>query len=544
MSASRPSARVDYDVVVIGAGFAGLYMAYKSMQLGFTTIGVEAGEGVGGTWFWNRYPGARVDVQSVEYSFSFSKQIQQEWNWTELMAAQPEVEAYLNHVADRLDIRRHVLFSSRVTAMTFDERSATWEVVTDRNGRFRCRFVIAATGCLSVALEPQIPGLETFGGDSLYTSRFPPEGYDFTGKRVAVIGTGSSGVQVIPEIGLQAEHLAVFQRSAAYTRPANNRPFEPGELERIKDSYDDLRAKERASNFGLMQLGSMVVEGIEPPIQRILDTPMPDRIAKLDVLGWDALHAWADVTTDLEANKAATELYAIQISRLVRDPATARSLIPCYPMGCKRQIFDIGYFDTFNRPNVRLVDVAANNIVGITPKGIDTETESFGFDVIVYATGFDAMTGALNRIAITGKRGETLSAVWRQSGPVSYLGLQVAGFPNLFTITGPGSPAVVTNMVVSIEQHVEWIASCLDHLSRNDYSTIEADPTAQDRWGDHVRSLSEGLIRTAPTCNSWYLGSNVPGKKRVYMPYAGGHARYRKECDEIAESKYEGFILS
>ena len=544
VAGAREAITTDFDVVVIGAGFSGLYMLYKLRELGFRANAIEAGEGVGGTWFWNRYPGARCDVQSIEYSFSFSKEIEQEWDWTELMPAQPEIEAYLNFVADRLDLRRDIQFSTKATALTYDEPSATWTVKTDRGDRWTSRFVVAATGCLSAPLEPDIEGLQAFEGASLFTSRFPSEGFDFVGKRVGVIGTGSSGVQVVPEIARVTEHLFVFQRSATYSLPSGNRPLGPGELDDLKANYDDLRRRQRAAFAGVLGFGALSYEGVEPPSQMIMETPMEQRLAKLDELGWAAPLAWADVMVDLEANKAATALYGELIKRVVKDPATAQSLVPHYPMGCKRTTLNASYYETFNLPNVTLVDLRKGGIKAVTPAGIDTEQGSFDLDVIVYATGFDAMTGALNRMEIRGRGGQALNDLWTREGPVTYLGLQVAGFPNLFTITGPGSPSVLSNMVVSIEQHVEWIADCLSYLREHEIRTIEADKSEQDRWVLGVASFAEGSFATAESCNSWYLGANIPGKKRVYMPYLGGLPTYRQVCADVAAADYRGFILA
>ncbi|HZT66244.1 MAG TPA: NAD(P)/FAD-dependent oxidoreductase [Acidimicrobiales bacterium] len=533
-----------FDVIVIGAGFAGLYATHLLRQRGHSVRTLEKGDGVGGTWYWNRYPGARCDVQSIEYSYSFDKEIQQEWDWTELMPAQPEVEAYLNYVADRLDLRRHIQLATVVTRLTYDEDTATWTIETDGEQHFVARYVIAATGCLSAPLDPAIPGLADFSGTTLYTSSYPKEGFDFRGQRVGVVGTGSSAVQCIPVIAEQAEHLYVFQRSAAYTRPADNRPLAPGELDAVKADYESLRARQRAAYAGLVSFGAVSFEGMTPPSRRILETPPEERLAVLERLGWNALGAWADVMYDLEANQAATELYAELVRRQVKDPGVAEALVPHYPMGCKRQILDTGYFECFDRANVTLVDLRRDPIVKVTAVGVLTADREIALDVLVMATGFDAMTGALNRIDICGRGGRRLRELWASEGPVSYLGLQVAGFPNLFTVTGPGSPSVLTNMVVSIEQHVEWIADCLDHLRSRDKRSIEASPEAQDAWMEHAASLVKGLVRASDACNSWYLGANVPGKKRIHMPYVGGLPAYRRKCDEVAAAGYEGFVLS
>jgi cation diffusion facilitator CzcD-associated flavoprotein CzcO len=533
-----------FDVIVIGAGVAGLYAVHLLRERGFSVRALEKGDEVGGTWYWNRYPGARCDVQSIEYSYSFSQEIEQEWEWTELMPAQPEIEAYLNFVADRLDLRRDIQLDTRVTTLTYDEADASWSVGTDGPDRFVARWVIAATGCLSAPVEPDIPGLSSFTGVTLYTNRFPKEGFDFTDLRVGVVGTGSSGVQSIPVIAEQAEHLYVFQRSAAYTRPANNRPLQPGELDAVKADYEGLRRRQRAAYAGLVSFGAVSFEGITPPSRRILDTPREERLAVLEELGWTAPGAWADVMFDLEANRAGTELYGELVRREVEDPDVAESLIPHYPLGCKRQILDIGYFASFNRENVTLVDLRREPIVEVRADGIHTGRSDIELDVLVMATGFDAMTGALNRIDVRGREGRSLQEFWSAEGPGSYLGLQVAGFPNLFTITGPGSPSVLTNMMVAIEQHVDWITDCLVYLRDHDRRSIEASREAQEAWVDHATSIVTGLVRASDACNSWYVGANVAGKKRFHMPYVGGLPAYRQRCEEVVAAGYEGFVLT
>ena len=537
--AERARSSVDFDVVVIGAGFAGLYTLHRLRNLGFTARAFETGAGVGGTWYWNRYPGARCDVQSIEYSFSFSDEIQQEWVWTELMPPQPEVEAYLNFVADRLDLRRDIQFSTRVTAATFDESCSTWSVETDAGEHVTSRFVVAATGCLSAPLEPDLAGLASFGGDTLYTNRYPKEGYDFTGKRVAVIGTGSSGVQSIPVIAADAAQLHVFQRSAAYTLPSNTRLLEPGELDALKAEYPEIRRAEKESLAGTTRFGAFAAFAAAPA-GSILEASPEERLRALDDLGWLGPFAWTDVMLDIDAASVATDLYAEMIRRVVRDPETAASLVPQYPFGCKRPIIDVDYYVTFNRDNVSLVDLKKEPIVAITPRGITTPRHEYEFDVIVLATGFDAMTGALTRIDIRGRDGVLLRDAWAE-GPRTYLGLQVAGFPNLFTITGPGSPSVLTNMVTSIELHVEWISECLVYLREHDRQVIEATVGAQEEWVEHGAAIVEGRISTHPSCSSWYLGANIPGKTRVYMPYGGGHPFYRDKILSVAAGGYEGF---
>lgn len=531
----------DVDVVVVGAGFAGLYALHKLREAGFRVQVFEKGDGIGGTWFWNRYPGARVDIQSVEYMFTKFPELEQEWDWTELMPAQEEIERYLNFVADRLGLRDGIRFSTTVTAATFDAASSTWSVCTEAGDAITARFLVGATGCLSAPIEPDIAGLHSFGGDSLYTNRFPREGYDFTGKRVAVIGTGSSGVQSIPVIARDAEELFVLQRSAAYTLPSPNRPLGPDELAELKAQYPEIRAKQWASYAGTARFGAVMFFG-DTQLQPILETPWEQQLARLDELGFAGCFSWSDAYFNLEANQAATKLYAEMIKRIVKDPATAADLVPQYPFGCKRVIIDEGYFETFNRANVHLVNLRRNPIERITPAGIQLQDEHLDLDTIVLATGFDAMTGSLSRIDITGRDGRTLRDVWADA-PRAYLGLGVAGFPNLFTVTGPGSPSVLTNMVTSIEHHVEFITECLTHMRANRLTTVEPDAAAQQEWADHVNTFA-GPLQVHPSCNSWYLGANVPGKTRTYMPYAGGLTTYMTRCREIVDAGYTGFVFA
>ena len=531
---------VDHDVVVVGAGFAGLYALHKLREAGLTARAFEKGDGIGGTWYWNRYPGARVDIQSVEYMFTKFAELEQEWDWTELMPKQGEIEQYLNFVADRLDLRRDIQLETAVTAMRFDDTTATWTVDLSTGERITSRYVIAATGCLSAPIEPAIEGLGSFAGDTLFTNRFPKEGYDFTRKRVAVVGTGSSGVQSIPVIAAHAEDLVVLQRSAAYTLPSPNRALDTGELETLKAQYPEIRKAQWQSPIGSARFGA-VFQGMQE-LPSILETPWKEQLHRVDALGVISALAWSDVMTDIEANRAATRLYAEAIKRIVEDPQTAEDLVPHYPLGCKRIIIDEGYFKTFNRDNVRLINLRRNPIVRVVSEGIQLEEGLLELDTIVYATGFDAMTGSLSRIDIRGRHGRRLAAEWATS-PRAYLGLSVAGFPNLFTVTGPGSPSVLTNMVTSIEHHVEWITECISHLRSNGLRTIEADPIAQDEWVEHVNGFA-GVPQTHESCNSWYIGANVPGKTRFYMPYAGGLTTYMARCAELTEAGYSGFVLA
>jgi cation diffusion facilitator CzcD-associated flavoprotein CzcO len=533
----------EFEALVIGAGFSGLYMLHRLRQLGVRTRVLELAESVGGTWLFNRYPGARCDIESIEYSYSFSEEIQQEWVWTESMPAQPEVEAYLNFVADRLDLRRDIQFHTRVVAMAFDEDADVWEVRTEAGETIRAPFVIAASGILSVPLEPAIPGMDTFAGTSLYTSRWPTQGCDLAGQRVGVIGTGSTGVQLIPVVAREALQLYVFQRSAPYTLPWRVHRFEPGELDEMKARYTEIRAAQRAHPIGAARLSafSVLLEMLgSPPIKSATRSEQLRAIEENGVLG--ALN-WCDVFFDIEANRMAARLYGEAVARIVNDPVTAAALVPEHPFACKRPIIDQGYYETFNRDNVTLVDLRSAPIREVTPTGIRTEHADYQLDVIVYATGFDAMTGALSRLDVRGRDAMSLGEFWAGQGPLSYLGLAVAGFPNLFTVQGPGSPSAATNFVAALEQHVEWIADCIAHLRANGIRTIEALATAQQEWMDHATALVAPTVLVHPSCNSWYNGGNVPGKKRMYMGYTGGIPEYRRRCDEIAAARYTGFKL-
>jgi cyclohexanone monooxygenase len=525
------------DVAVVGAGFAGLYMLHRLRGLGLSTRVYEAGEGIGGTWYWNRYPGARCDVESLDYSYSFSEELQQEWRWTERYASQPEILRYIEHVADRFDLRRDIRLATRVTGAAFDEATRRWELRTAGGEGISARFCIMATGCLSDAQVPALAGLETFAGAWYHTGRWPHGGVDFTGQRVGVIGTGSSAIQSIPIIARQAAHLFVFQRTANFSIPAHNAPLDPDDERRVKARYADYRRQARESRVGF------VVEGSG---QSALAVTAAERQRQYEArwnrggLGFNA--TFDDLLTSQEANDTAAEFLRARIRAIVRDPAVAEALAPRgYPVGTKRLCVDTGYYDTFNRENVTLVDLRQSPLEAIAPTGVRTRGAAYALDSIVFATGFDAMTGALLNIDIRGRAGRTLQDAWAE-GPRTYLGLAVAGFPNLFTITGPGSPSVLSNMIVSIEQHVDWIADCLAHLGRRGLSGIEATGDAEAEWVAHVGEV--GHTTLYPLANSWYVGANVPGKPRIFMPYVGGVGVYRKRCDEVAAGGYRGFALS
>ena len=523
------------DAVVVGAGFAGLYMLHRLRGLGFSARVFEAGDGVGGTWYWNRYPGARCDVESMDYSYSFSDELQQEWTWSERYAAQPEILRYINHVADRFDLRRDIQLSTRVTSATFDEATGRWTVETDRGDRVWARFCVMATGCLSTTQVPRIPGLEAFRGPRYHTGHWPHEGVDFTGRRVGVIGTGSSAIQSIPIIAEQATHLFVFQRTPNFSIPAHNAPLDREFERRVKAGYAEFRRQARESRVGFV---------VERSDDSALAVTADERRREYEKrwrrggLGFTA--TFADLLINPKANETAAEFCREKIREVVRDPAVAEVLVPQdYPVGTKRMCVDTRYYETFNRPNVRLVDISNGGIEAITATGVRAGDEDHALDAIVFATGFDAMTGALARIRFEGVGGRTLTEAWGE-GPRTYLGLAVAGFPNLFVITGPGSPSVLTNMVTSIEQHVEWITACLEHLRAGGHATIEADPGAVENWVAYVNRVA-GLT-LFPTCNSWYLGANIPGKPRVFMPLPG-FPPYEAMCANVAVQGYQGFVI-
>ena len=532
-----PEVGVVFDAIIVGAGFAGMYMLHRLRGLGFTARVFEAGGGVGGTWYWNRYPGARCDVESMQYSFSFSEELDQQWDWSEKYAPQPEILAYANHVADRFDLRRDIQFGTRVTAAVFDEAAARWAIETDRGDRVNARFCIMATGCLSDAQVPDFEGLESFEGARYHTGRWPHEGVDFTGRRVAVIGTGSSAIQSIPLIARQAAHVYVFQRTPNYSMPAHNAPLDPDYERRVKAAYAEFRRQARESRVGFVT---------ERSGDSALAVPAEEREREYEKrwsrggLGFSA--AYTDLLTSQEANDTAADFFRAKIRAVVRDPAVSDLLCPTsYPLGTKRLCVDTDYYETFNRDNVTLVDVRARPIEAITPKGVRTGGVEYAVDDLVFATGFDAMTGALLNIDIRGRGGRRLASEWAD-GPRTYLGLTVEGFPNLFTITGPGSPSVLSNMIVSIEQHVDWIADCLAYLRARGLAAIEATREAEDAWVTHVNEV--GHMTLYPRAASWYMGANVPGKPRIFMPYVGGVGTYRQKCDEVAAKGYEGFALS
>ena len=530
----------DFDAVVIGAGFGGMYMLHRLRLKGFKVRVFETGKGVGGTWYWNRYPGARCDVESVQYSYQFSPDLQQEWEWTERYATQPEILRYANHVADRFDLRRDIEFETKVAAARFDEKAHVWTVETERLGttggeRLTARFVITAMGCLSSPNTPRIPGLEDFKGPTYHTGNWPHEGVDFTGKTVGVIGTGSSAIQSIPIIAQQARHLTVFQRTANYMVPAHNRPLDPAYVRDVKANYEEMRRRARKMPAGIDFAfnPASAIETDEAERRRLFEE-------RWNYGGLGFMGSFSDLLLNAESNRTAADFVRAKIRDVVKDPELADKLTPTNVIGCKRLCVDTGYWATFNQPHVSLVDVSDEPIERITADGLRVKGEDYRFDCLVLATGFDAMTGAVLRVDITGRDGLTMHDAWA-AGPVNYLGLAVPGFPKLFVVTGPGSPSVLTNMIVSIEQHVEWISDAMVHLRDHGLTTIEATDAAAHAWVEHVNALASFTLY--PSCNSWYLGANVPGKPRVFMP-CPGFPPYVDRCDAVAADDYEGFTLA
>ena len=527
------------DVVVIGAGFAGLYALHKLRdQLGLSVRVYEMGDGVGGTWYWNRYPGARCDSESFYYCYSFDRDLAQEWEWSGRYPEQPEIEQYLNHVADRFDLRRDIALSTRVTSARFDEATRTWGIDTEPGERVTARFLVTAVGCLSAPNMPDIPGLDAFEGPVVHTARWPKEGVDVAGRRVGLIGTGSSGIQATPHLAEDAEHLTVFQRTPNFSLPARHQAFDPQHQAEIKANYDEIFALTRRSHAGFPYhpIDRKTMEVSEAERQRTLDELWEEGGFKFLWGGF------SDLLVDPEANGIAQEYIRTKIRETVEDPDTAELLSPRgYTYGSKRPPIDTDYYVTFNRPNVGLVDIRATPIEEILPRGLRTTEATYDLDVLVFATGFDAMTGALTRIDIRGADGTAIADAWAE-GPRTFLGLAVAGFPNLFTITGPGSPSVLLNMPVAIEHHVDWIADCIAHMRENGSTRIEATEPAQDQWSEHVAEVAElSLIGQG---DSWYVGANIEGKARAVMPYTGGQPLYKEQVAAATEAGYEGFVLS
>lgn len=533
------SAPARFDAIVVGAGVGGLYAIYRLRKLGLTVRAFEAAGGVGGTWYWNRYPGCRCDVESMEYSYSFSEDLQQEWHWPERYGTQPEILRYVNHVADRFDLRRDVEFNTRVKQAVFDSNTNTWTVTTDKGDIATARFCIMATGNLSTPRRPNYPGLQSFEGRWYHTGLWPHEGVDFTGLRVGIIGTGSSGVQSIPIIARQAKHLYVFQRTANFSLPARNAPLDPHKERAHKAAYTERRRAAFDTPFG--------IAGYPPPVKSALNATEAERLRAYEAKWAEGgsisfLYSFTDLLLSKEANETASEFVRRKIRATVKDAKTAELLCPNdHPIGTKRLILDTDYYETYNRDNVTLVDIRSKPVEEITPNGLRTGGREYRLDAIVFATGFDAMTGAMKEIEIRTDAGMSIQEKW-EHGPRTYLGIMMAGFPNLFMITGPQSPGVKSQMILACEQHVDWIADCLRYMRDRGLSRIEAEQAAEDAWVRHNNEVADRTLY--PLANSWYVGANIPGKPRVFMPYVGGVTAYKKKCDEIAANGYQGFFFA
>ncbi len=529
----------EVDVVVVGAGFAGMYALHRLRQQGCTVQVFEAAEDVGGTWYWNRYPGARCDFPSMDYSYSFDPDLEQEWEWTEKYPTQPEILRYAQHVADRFDLRRDIRFRTTVTGTVWDEDRTRWTVRTHQGDEVSARFVVHASGPLSTWKTPEVPGLESYRGAWYHTARWPHEGVDFSGRRVGVIGTGSSAIQAIPVIAQQAADLTVFQRTPNFAIPAHNHPLVPGYQDGVKARYREMREQARASLFGIaVPMPERSALEVDPEERRrVYDHAWNDPDNGLG----DVYAAFTDVLVDQAANDTAAEYVRDRIREIVEDPETAETLCPKdYPILTKRLCVATDYYETYNRDDVHLVDLRRTPLVEITPAGVRTTEREYHLDDLVLATGFDALTGALTSIDVRGRGGQRLKDKWA-AGPRSYLGLAVAGFPNMFIVGGPQTPTVLSNVIVSIEQHVEWISDAIHHVAEHDLSTIEAHPGSEDAWVAHTREVAGTTL--FPRSNSWYLGSNVEGKAREFMVYLGGVGPYRAKCEEVAAKDYEGFVL-
>ncbi|MFJ8236201.1 flavin-containing monooxygenase [Ureibacillus sp. NPDC094379] len=537
VSKKRQGETANVDAVVIGAGFSGLYMLYRLREAGLSTRVYETADGVGGVWYWNRYPGARCDSESICYNYTFSEELYNEWSWSSRFPEQPEILRYLNFVADKFDLHSDINFSTRVTSASYDEGSKRWLIQTDQGDQITAKYFITGVGCISTANVPNIKGLDNFEGEWYHTGHWPHEKVDFAGKRVGLIGTGSSGIQSIPVIAKEAKNLTVFQRTPQFSVPAKNHPYTPEFLQKSKENYHEIKRIMRNTVGGMaMYYGE----------RSVLDDTPEERKKVLEAAwekgGWAILFAYNDLLVNEEGNKLVAEFVRSKIREIVKDPETADKLVPDHYYGTKRAIIDTDYFETYNRENVSLVDVKKAPIEEITSKGIRTTDGEYELDVIVFATGFDGMTGSLFKIDIKGKNGVSLKEKWENGAKTkTYLGLTTAGFPNLFMLTGPESPSVLGNMPAAIEQHVEWVMDCINHLHQNEVEVFEAKPEAEETWSQHCRELADATLYTKT--ESWYTGANIEGKARGFQIYVGGYNGYRKICDEIASKGYEGFSL-
>ncbi|MEC7488162.1 MAG: NAD(P)/FAD-dependent oxidoreductase [Pseudomonadota bacterium] len=526
----------DVDAIVVGAGFTGLYMLHRLCETGFRVRVFDAAPGVGGTWYWNRYPGARCDIESMQYSYQFSEELQQEWCWKDRYASQPEMLAYIEHMASRFDLTRHITFETRVVAATFEGETSEWVIETDSGETVRTRYFIMGVGCLSAPVRPSFAGEALFDGEVYQTSLWPEQGIDFSGKRVGIIGTGSSAIQSIPLIAREARHLYVFQRTPNFVVPAQNRELGDEEVSAIKADYRGFRAKAYSGNTAFL---------FPRYDQSLFDLPPAERRARLDnqweIGGLPFLGAFNDILLDEQANREVAIYWRSRIDEVIEDPAVADLLTPKEFFGCKRLCAGTGYYETYNRDNVTLVDVSKSGIGCLTASGLSAEGNEYDLDAIIYATGFDAMTGSVTRIKITGVNGETIQNKWAD-GPRTYLGLTISGFPNMFNMVSAGSPSVLATMVTGAEQHGDWIADCLQYMREHGYTRIDARLEAEEEWVTEVNRAADLSLRSK--CDSWYVGSNVEGKARVFAPYIGGWPPYVEKCNSVVANGYEGFELT
>jgi cation diffusion facilitator CzcD-associated flavoprotein CzcO len=534
---------LDADVIVVGAGMSGLYALKVLRERGFRVIVLERAAGVGGTWFWNRYPGARCDIPSLEYSFGFDPELEQEWEWSEHFAAQPEIERYLNHVADRYELRSDIRLETGVATMTFDDATDSWVVDTETGETLRSRFCVMATGGLSAPHRPDWPGIDTFAGEVVQSSLWPEEGVALEGRRVGIVGNGSSGVQVIPELAKVAGHLSVFQRTATFAWPSQNRPLTPEHQAEVKSRYREVRAQQYASPLATAHTTGATIFTFADPNKFILESTEEERVAVLEEQGFNASRIWADAAKDMDANEMAVELFREMVRRTVTDPEVADSLCPKdYPIGCKRPVLDNGYFETFNRDNVTLIDLRKDAIVEVVPEGVRTTTGVQELDVLIFATGFDAVSGAMTRIDMRGKSGRLLRDDWAD-GPRTFMGFSVSDYPNMFMVIGPGSVGVLANYPPHIELQVGWIADFLEYLAEHGSTRAEVGADAQDQWCAEVEAAAVGTMFNAPNCHSWYNGANIEGKARVIPIYMGGLDRFMARAQELATNGYEAYAI-
>ena len=534
---------LDADVIVVGAGMSGLYALKVFRERGFRVIVLERAAGVGGTWFWNRYPGARCDIPSLEYSFGFDPELEQEWEWSEHFAAQPEIERYLNHIADRYDLRPDIRLETGVAAMTFDDETDSWVVDTETGETLRSRFCVMATGGLSAPHRPDWPGIDTFAGEVVQSSLWPEEGVALEGRRVGIVGNGSSGVQVIPELAKVTGHLTVFQRTATFAWPSQNRPLTPEHQAEVKSRYREVRAQQYASPLATAHTTGATIFTFADPNKFILESTEEERDAALEEQGFNASRIWADAAKDMDANEMAVELFREMVRRTVIDPEVADSLCPKdYPIGCKRPVLDNGYFETFNRDNVTLIDLRKDAIVEVVPEGIRTTTGVQELDVLIFATGFDAVSGAMTRIDLRGKGGRLLRDDWAD-GPRTFMGFSVSDYPNMFMVIGPGSVGVLANYPPHIELQVGWIADFLEYLAEHGSTQAEVGADAQDQWCAEVEAAAVGTMFNAPNCHSWYNGGNIEGKARVIPIYMGGLDRFMARAEDLAANGYEAYAI-